>query len=281
MLAQANLELEKTSKWFTANKLTLNVKKTKFMIFGDKNVQLEPNRIKIGNQNIDQVGTNCPQKYFKFVGHLLDDKCSWEGHVEHVSKKLASANYAINSTKHFLPITIRKNLYYSLFDCHLNFGNLLWGCANKKLINKLENLQKRCIRNVSLKSFKSHTEPLFKQLSILKFTDKLSYCKSVFMHKYKNEKLPPSFSGIFTDITESDELQTRHNDYNVINLPAIKRPLEKFPYKQIIANWNALEIDIKSVADADEFESLLKEKYLSNYKNDMGCLDKCFSCDAC
>ena len=65
------------------------------------NVQLEPNRIKIGNKNIDQVGTNCPKNNSKFVGHLLDDKCSWEGHVEHGSKKLASANYAINSPKIF------------------------------------------------------------------------------------------------------------------------------------------------------------------------------------
>ena len=32
----ANTELEKSSVWFKANKLTLNVKKTKYMIFSDK-----------------------------------------------------------------------------------------------------------------------------------------------------------------------------------------------------------------------------------------------------
>ena len=54
---------------------------------------------------------------------------------------------------------------YFKFDCHMNFDNLLWGCANQKST-------KPCIMNVALKGFRSHTEPLFKQLGILSFSDK-------------------------------------------------------------------------------------------------------------
>ena len=100
------------------------------------------------------------------------------------------------------------------------------------------------------------------------------------MHRYKNKKLPPSFSGIFTDIVSTDELQTRHNDYNINNEPAIKRSLESFPYKQIIANWNSLGVDIKSTADANEFEMLLKEYYLSKYQYELDCPNDCYSCYA-
>ena len=85
------------------------------------------------------------------------------------------------------------------------------------LLGKIDILQKRCIRNVALKSYRAHTEPIFKDLEILKFSDKLAFCQSVFMHQYRNSKLPISFSGTFTDITNTDELQTRHNDYNYIN----------------------------------------------------------------
>jgi hypothetical protein len=60
---------------------------------------VDPLQIKIGDRIVEQVGTNCNEKYLKFVGHVLDDKLSWEGHVEHVCKKRASSNYAINSTK--------------------------------------------------------------------------------------------------------------------------------------------------------------------------------------
>ena len=63
-----------------------NVKKTKFMLFSNSNSSIGTNNLKIGNQIIiDQTGTNCKEKYFKFVGHVLDDKLSWEGHIEHIA----------------------------------------------------------------------------------------------------------------------------------------------------------------------------------------------------
>ena len=46
------------------------------------------------------------------------------------------------------------------------------------------------------------------------------------MHKYRNNKLPASFSGIFLDTTTTDMMQSRHNDYNYQKLPAIKKILE-------------------------------------------------------
>ena len=98
----ANAELEKSSVWFQANKLTLNVKKTKYMIFADQTLQTGTHNLHIGNQTIEQVGTNCKEKYFRFVGHVLDDKLSWEGHIQHIAKKLASANIGISSSKNFL-----------------------------------------------------------------------------------------------------------------------------------------------------------------------------------
>ena len=98
------------------------------------------------------------------------------------------------------------------------------------------------------------------------------------MHKYRNEKLPVSFSGMFTDITNTDELQTRHNDYNYTNHPAIKKYLEQFPLKQILLNWNSLSVDLKATSDAEEFKILLKEKYISKYSYDTDCPDNCYSC---
>ena len=206
LFEKANIELEKASNWFNANKLTLNVKKTKYMLFLDKNQtnSVNPFQIKIGDKIVDQVGTNCKEKYFKFVGHVLDDTLSWVGHVEHISKKLASSNYAINATKHFLPKKVRLTLYHSLFDSHLNYGNLLWSCSNKKSLDKIENLQKKCLRNVALKNYKAHTEPIFKDLNTLKLWDKFTYCRSIFMHQYRNKKLPISFPDIFTDIINYD-----------------------------------------------------------------------------
>ena len=275
----ANVELEKSAVWFKANKLTLNVKKTKFMVFSETNSEIGDNRLKIGDTTIEQVGTNCKEKYFKFVGHVLDDRLSWEGHIEHINKKMASANFGINSSKNFLPLNIRKMLYYSLFESHLNFGNMLWGCAKQTLLRKVETMQKKCIRNVALKSFRSHTEPIFKELQILNFADRLSYNRAIFMHKYRNRKLPTSFSGIFKDVSETKGTQNRHNDYNYDTQPAIKKYLEKFPLKQIIFNWNSLSLELKATANPIEFETMLKQFYLSKYKSELDCSHDCYICN--
>ena len=138
-------------------------KKQKKMIFSDKSLTTNSNGLHIGSQNIEQVGTNCKEKYFKFVGHVIDDKLSWEGHIQHITKKLASVNFGINSSKRFLPLKIRKTLYHSLFESHLNFGVLLWGCAQNKFLNKISILQKKCIRNVALKNL-GHIQNPFSNL---------------------------------------------------------------------------------------------------------------------
>ena len=83
------------------------------------------------------------RKILKFVGHVLDENLTWEGHTEHLAKKLASANFAVNSSKNFLPSHIRKTIYFSLFDSHLNFGNILWGRAANKFLKKIDTLQKK------------------------------------------------------------------------------------------------------------------------------------------
>ena len=282
LIQNANLELEKASVWFKANKLTLNVDKTKFMLFSEKSIDLAEygKNLQIGSQTIEQIGSKCKEKYFKFVGHVLDDKMLWEGHIQHICRKPASANFAINSAKNFMPLKIRKTLYHTIFDSHLNFGLLLWGCAKNKTIKKVENLQKKCIRNVFLASYKSHTEPIFKKLEILKFKDKITLQRSTFMNNYRNKKLPESFDNKFTDITCTDQLQTRHNDYNYQNIPAIKKVLESFPFKCIIRTWNSLSIDVKSTADKLDFQNTLKSELLSEYSRDFKCEDfTCYSCN--
>ena len=98
------------------------------------------------------------------------------------------------------------------------------------------------------------------------------------MHKYRHGKLPVSFPGMFTETTMTDDIQSRHNDYNYQCLPALRRQLENFPLKKIIFNWNTLSLDLKATADFSEFAYLLKESYLTRYSSETDCLDNCFSC---
>ena len=66
LFSKVNEELEKAADWFCANKLTLNVSKTKYLIFRSKKMPIFPDKykLKIGNEYIDRIGDNCKEEFF-------------------------------------------------------------------------------------------------------------------------------------------------------------------------------------------------------------------------
>ena len=76
-----NEELNKISGWLKVNKLSLNAKKSKFMIFKRVNKTVEPLSLKIENTNIERV-TN-----FHFLGLTISDNLEWKTHVQKIANK--------------------------------------------------------------------------------------------------------------------------------------------------------------------------------------------------
>ena len=71
-----NEELVKINDWLKINKLSLNVVKSKLMIFQKKKKNTEIFNLKIDNINIDQV------KEFNFLGLIIDTNLNWKKHAE-------------------------------------------------------------------------------------------------------------------------------------------------------------------------------------------------------
>ena len=64
------------SDWYTDNKLTLNVKKTKLMLSGSKTMLSPFNDFQFSDEGqINRVSS------FKYLGVLLDEKWKWKVHV--------------------------------------------------------------------------------------------------------------------------------------------------------------------------------------------------------
>ena len=57
-LILADFELAKSAVQFKANKLTLNVKKTKFIVFAETNSHIGNYSLKLGDTTIEQIDTN-------------------------------------------------------------------------------------------------------------------------------------------------------------------------------------------------------------------------------
>ena len=75
----ANLELCKVANWLAVNKLSLNLKKTNFVIFRAKTKKLTNIlSTNIGNQNIEQVNTT------NFLKLTIDQDLSWKHRIKKV-----------------------------------------------------------------------------------------------------------------------------------------------------------------------------------------------------
>ena len=78
-----NNELNKINNWLKANKLSLNVKKTKFMIFRKPQKKVEIPVLHIGGENIDCVNN------FNFLGIVLNQHLNWHSHTTRGHKREA------------------------------------------------------------------------------------------------------------------------------------------------------------------------------------------------
>ena len=75
-------QLDRVYEWLTVNKLTLNISKTKFMIFSPKNKNIIVPNIVINNQPIENVSE------FSFLGVTLSEHMSWRNHTDKISNKI-------------------------------------------------------------------------------------------------------------------------------------------------------------------------------------------------
>ena len=78
-----NEELQKVYQWLSANKLSINTIKTKFMIFHNyqKNISNSIRIIKVNNQIIERV------KKFNLLGININKHLQWKYHTDTICKK--------------------------------------------------------------------------------------------------------------------------------------------------------------------------------------------------
>jgi len=178
-----NIELAKISEWLKVNKLSLNVKKTKFMIFHTPQKQITSFSLKIDGTEIDRVSE------FNFLGLIINENLNWKLHTEKIANGISKTIGVLNRLKHLLPLNIKITLYNSLILSHINYCILVWG-YDRERINKL---QKKSIRAITVSKYNAHTEPLFKKLNLLKIEDILKIQQLKFYFKYSQNQLPYYF----------------------------------------------------------------------------------------
>ena len=210
-----NLELQKISEWFRANKLALNEDKTTFTFFhriqDRDNLPLRLPILKINDYDIKRSSS------IKFLGVLVDEHLSWTDHINILENKLSKNLGLLYKSKHFLNASGMKSLYYSFFHSYLNYGNIAWCSTSVTKIKKLYSKQKQAIKALSVTSEEYSglkIEDLMEKTGILNIYKLNIYHVINLMFSIKNNTIPEAFVNKFELVHH--HYQTRHSENNFI-----------------------------------------------------------------
>ena len=234
---EINYELEKVNLWLKANKLSLNVKKTKCMFF-HKRKTLPHINLSLN----DVIIENVPK--FNYLGIIIDEHLSWNSHIEMIGLKVSKAIGIINHLKSIYPQRVLFTLYNSLIVFHMLYGILLWGKSDN--VDKIAKLQKRAIRTISFSRPIAHTEPLFKTFNLLKFNDIYTLKLMKFFYKLSNDSLPAYFASYKTLI---QPLTTRYP----LRIPIYETFKVRHEYARICIKYELLDFLNKLSKTNSEF----------------------------
>ena len=267
-----NKELQKFDIWLRANKLSLNCRKSKAMIFHMPNKRIVYPDIIINNTKIEYVNS------FNYLGIHISKDLGWKTHIDFVSKKISKAAGILNRLKHFLPQSILLNIYNSLIVPHLNYGAMIW----EKCCDKLFKIQKYAIRSITSSKYNAHTTPLFKKLGLLKCKDICALHGFKFCYRLERGLLPTYFySGIFQKRSQIHNYFSRYN--NMYILPLVKHEYAKQSVSFKIAKlFNSMETNIKEKIYTHGiigYKLYVKKSIIQSYVIECS-ISNCFVCNA-
>ena len=182
----------------------------------------------------------------KYLGIYLDEFLSGETQCLELVKKLNRANGMLAKARHYVPDIELKNIYHAIFSSHILYGSQIWSTKLKSVTDKISRLQKAAIRIMTFSEFRAHSEPLFKKLEILKFTDSIRVNNCLFVYDYFHKNLPGSFSDTFQRTNELYQYSTRQATIGSLYAPKYKTTNYgiKCIYNHCIDSWNTLSSQI-------------------------------------
>ena len=121
-----NKELIHFSEWFKANKLSLNITKTKYTFFHKLSVA-DDKQLKLPNLIINKTHIK-RETEMKFLGVILDENLTWKNHINVILYKVKSQKTLAFYTKQKFLLSRKclKDLYFSFIHSYLNYANIAW-----------------------------------------------------------------------------------------------------------------------------------------------------------
>jgi len=239
--------LKKLNEWLIANKLTLNLTKTCYMVFTrekDKNFKLLLN-----NTKIEKVHS-C-----KYLGIYFDDELNWQTHIDHIYNKIIKFTGILYKLRSKLEYDWLKAIYFAFVYPYLLYGIEIYANTFITYLDKLMKLNNKILRIIQNQPLRSHILDLYTRFNLLPLDHLHTQQLLVMAFKclFHSHLVPSIFHDYFMYNRDIHTYNTRGgNDLHIFsqNTTYGKRTIK---YKCSVA-WNALPDCLKHCSTIKMFK---------------------------
>ena len=253
ILENMKSDLLMLKEYFDENLLSLNCKKTKFMLFCNKNKEIENiGSITIGNVVIERV------RNMKFLGIVIDERLQWDTHIDSLLKSLSPLCGVLWKIRNFVPRNILLKIYFSSIHSRLQYLNVVWATASLSKIKPLQVLQNRCLKAIYRLPILFSTWELYSRAKILPLLG--MYGLQLSCHTYKVVRNQTIHSFNFRNNTR---VNTRQANCLYVAGVRTEKCKKSFSYAGPYT-FNKLLTDIVNAFSIEMFKSKLKKHIFEN-----------------
>ena len=169
--------------------LSINFKKTNRIIIASSKKKT----------NISTTTCHIQQKsQIKCLGVFIDEHLKWDAQLQHINNKLTKNLGILFKLRHYMPINVLKQLYYTLTFSYLNYRLMSWGTACQTKLSQIIVSKNNCLRCIFFANKRESPAPYFTLLGILKLESTFNLQIAGLVHKiqFQKKETPPALSDL-------------------------------------------------------------------------------------
>ena len=246
--------LDDIGTWMAQNKLKMNNSKTEIIVYGNKQ---QLSKVRTSKMNICGSVVECVDTV-RDLGVWMQSSLTFDTHIK---KKSQIANYQLHNLKTIRPFLSKQSteiLVHGLVHSHLDFCNALFIEQPAYQIDKLQKIQNRAARIVTMSRYDQPAMPLLQSLHWLPVR-----------FRVRNKII----SLVFQCINNTAPLYLRHllamdssAVYSLRNKGGLVLKIPKYRTKRAERSfsvagprfWNALPMELRAITGQDHFRKALK-----------------------
>ena len=242
------------NNWFLMNGLCLNPSKSESIFLG---TGAQVNKAKSHSSILVADNAIVVAREIKSLGVVLDEKLSFDAHVDKICK---AAQYHIRALRHIrqsLSTEVAKSVACSIVGSRVDYCNSLLIGISAKNINKLQKIQNTVARVITGHRKFDHITPVLKDLHWLPIKSRLKFKLSTIVFKTLSSNQPAYLRELMHHPPLVRTLRSTENNYLVV--PRCKTVIASRAFSIAAPTvWNEIPVEIRNSTSLLTFKKKLK-----------------------